>query len=685
MFSVSCSKRTQQIFVGLLITLLIVGVLAWYYVSQHSHLIVLTLGPLELNGKLRQLSIDDDERGRLVIQIGKELTLTSIPIHCDGVGGRMNLCAEWIEDTDDANGMKLSRVRVDFNAIDADARCYNVHWQSVSPFFIPEDCIDFGEDHWYGGTPTYEQRLTLENNHACMQPYITGELWTKQKGYGSVMEKMWMSSKGMVITIMDDIPLQVSMNDDNTHLCIRADRNDDSYMYNNMPGGFPELKYTICDTTNIKQIYKYALSRYIELPKGQPDQGLINFPIWAVKPYFKDIVYNQTDVLNIAEQINDYGFNRSHIILNGKYSSHYGDWDFNPENFPDPRQMMDRLHDLGFRVTAVVSSIVNTDSKNYKYGLLKEKDYWMKYGDGEAPGLVKWWGGLGTVLDFTHERAVSWYRTKLKNLMQMYNIDALLFDGGEASHLPPNYVAHRKRSMENPNRYSEKFVDFASDFGLETQIGVGQRTQAVPLFVRMEEKRSGWGYNNGIKAIIPAALQYGLLGYPYFIPAPIGGNVDSDSSTEVNGLPDRELYIRWLELVTYLPVMEFTTLPWQYDTEVVQIAHNMVKIHETKVAPLVASLIREATQTGVPIIRPLWWISPEDPNALTEDTEFLIGEDLLVAPVLERGQRQRDIYLPEGAWKDELRGEEYEGSRLIRGFGVELDQIATFKKVTPLE
>jgi len=67
------------------------------------------------------------------------------------------------------------------------------------------------------------------------------------------------------------------------------------------------------------------------------------------------------------------------------------------------------------------------------------------------------------------------------------------------------------------------------------------------------------------------------------------------------------------------------------------------------------ALAREATLTGAPIIRPLWWVAPTDPEALSIGDEFLVGDDLLVAPVIVQSARSRDIYLPAGLWRDELR------------------------------
>lgn len=81
---------------------------------------------------------------------------------------------------------------------------------------------------------------------------------------------------------------------------------------------------------------------------------------------------------------------------------------------------------------------------------------------------------------------------------------------------------------------------------------------------------------------------------------------------------------------------------------------------------------------GTPIIRPLWWHDPEDETALTSDSEFLVGDSLLVAPILEKGAQSRDVYLPKGKWKDNLRGQELVGPTLLKDYKTKLSEVATF-------
>lgn len=112
----------------------------------------------------------------------------------------------------------------------------------------------------------------------------------------------------------------------------------------------------------------------------------------------------------------------------------------------------------------------------------------------------------------------------------------------------------------------------------------------------------------------------------------------------------------------------------------VQIALKFTNLHETLVSPRVLELAGEVLDTGDPIIRPLWWIAMEDEAAFKIDSQFLIGEDLMVAPVLEPGKQERDIYLPAGRWKS-YKGEHYDKTPLhLTDYHVDLDEVAYFTR-----
>lgn len=207
------------------------------------------------------------------------------------------------------------------------------------------------------------------------------------------------------------------------------------------------------------------------------------------------------------------------------------------------------------------------------------------------------------------------------------------------------------------------------------EVRVGWKTQHLPVFVRMMDKDSNWTFNNGLKTLIPHALTFSLLGYHFCLPDMIGGNA---YKTEY---PERELFIRWMQANVFLPAIQFSITPWQYDKEVVDICKKMCQIHEDY-ADYIIQLAKECVLTGDPIIRPLWWINPGDDTTLEIDSEFLVGSKILVVPVLDPGATHRDIYFPLGKWKDENSGTIIEGPRWIKRYKAELHVLPYFTNVT---
>lgn len=82
--------------------------------------------------------------------------------------------------------------------------------------------------------------------------------------------------------------------------------------------------------------------------------------------------------------------------------------------------------------------------------------------------------------------------------------------------------------------------------------------QNLPIFYRMLDKGSRWGYDNGLQSLIPSLLQFGILGYPFVLPDMIGGN---------NYKPSPELWVRWMQANTFMPAVQFSIVPWSYDEE----------------------------------------------------------------------------------------------------------------------
>lgn len=194
----------------------------------------------------------------------------------------------------------------------------------------------------------------------------------------------------------------------------------------------------------------------------------------------------------------------------------------------------------------------------------------------------------------------------------------------------------------------------------------------------------------GLQSILPTALAYGVIGYPFIIPGAVGGDyyVPGNDSTILSyhsldqpQLPDQELFVRWYQLSTFLPSMRFSHLPEEYKSDfITDIAKELSALRETIVMPILKKYVKQAITEGKPIIRPLWMLDP-DAASLQIENEFAVGDDLVVAPSLYRGQTKRTIFLPAGQWKDGVDGSDRMGHKWYSSYHVPIDKVAYFIRI----
>jgi alpha-glucosidase (family GH31 glycosyl hydrolase) len=145
------------------------------------------------------------------------------------------------------------------------------------------------------------------------------------------------------------------------------------------------------------------------------------------------------------------------------------------------------------------------------------------------------------------------------------------------------------------------------------------------------------------------------------------------------GWPTAELMIRWTQLNALMPVMQFSITPWQFGEECAELCLRYTKLH-LEFTPLFEQLAKAAAASGEPLVRPVFFLAPDDPAALDCDQQFLLGDDLLAAPVVEKGARKRDIYFPPGVWRNHWTDDIYEGPQTLQDFPAPLDMLPLFHR-----
>jgi alpha-glucosidase (family GH31 glycosyl hydrolase) len=403
--------------------------------------------------------------------------------------------------------------------------------------------------------------------------------------------------------------------------------------------------------------------RRVGLPERIPNECVFKKPIFTTWVEYKQSV-DQEKVMAFAESIKAHDFPCGVVEIDDKWEAHYGDFTFDPSKFPDPKMIVDSLHKMGYLVTLWVYPYFNLESANYSYA--KERNYLVLDPDKDEPAIIRWWNGEAGLLDISNPKALSWYNEKLQTLKELYGFDGFKFDAGDAEAFPlkredgefarPFKIGRTVGNLK-PNQYTDEWLAYIAknQYNL-AEVRVGYLAQKFGLIAREGDKDSRWGLDNGLHAIITHAFNLSINGYPYIMPDMIGGN-QYDQPCE------RELFIRWAEAASLMPIVQYSITPWSYDEEVTAIARRYSLLHLI-LGEYYLKLAKEAKENGEPIISPLILRYPHDKKCATINDQFLVG-DLLVAPVVNKNQDEREVYLPKGEWVDFWTEKELTGPKVV--------------------
>jgi alpha-glucosidase (family GH31 glycosyl hydrolase) len=376
----------------------------------------------------------------------------------------------------------------------------------------------------------------------------------------------------------------------------------------------------------------------------------------------------QADVIAFAEDIVAHGYPHSVMEIDDRWQSVYGNCAWDRTKFPDPQRMIERLHELGFKVTLWVPPFF--DPQSAAFAEAAQRGYLVRHPADGTPVLVRWWQGYGGLIDVSNPDALAWWRGELQRL-QDDGVDGFKFDAGEGNFVPRD---RQTAAPLLPQHYADHYVAWVAKNFAWTEVRCGWRSQRQGILFREWDKWSRWGIDNGLHSVLTQALALSMVGYPFVLPDMIGGNAYGGEE------PDAELLIRWTQISALLPALQFSIPPWVFGAETDAICRQYTQLHE-QLLPYILSAISETLRSGVPLVRPLFWHAPNDQATLTIDDQFLLGPRLLVAPVLQPGQQARDLYLPAGTWRDWWSGAVIEGPRHISQYPAPLERMPLFELV----
>ena len=541
--------------------------------------------------------------------------------------------------------------------------------------------LDSGR-HWYGMGELLHQRWPLEEIALQRSPFLT---WDNGiSGVGNVLEPVWFAATGVTVWVAPGDPdvATVSLNqppaggrvpawEPSLGVLTRGDQRP--YALTDVGGDGrlvlrfrgDRLRVRLLVGEDLRDVHRRFVS-LVGRPVAAPPTRTFSLPTWTTWARYKEAI-DQERCATFVEEIVGAGFPIGTFEIDDKWQTAYGDLTFDPGRFPDPRALIDRLHDQDIEVTAWVVPFIDPVAACADEAVAE--GYVARRPDGE-PHVVTWWHDPAYLLDISDPRAEAWFADRLQRLQHETGLDGWKFDAGEACYLPADAVTAGNMA---PNAYSHAYADFVGRRFPGSDVRTAWRNQRSTLLLREWDKHSEWGVANGLQSIIPQALTFGLIGYPFVLPDMIGGN-------EYGGQrADAEMIVRWTQANALLPAMQFSVAPWDHGPEVAALARAATALH-VAFGPEFQRLAAVALDDGLPIVRPLLLEFPGDREAETIRDEFMLGDRWLVAPVLEPGVRARDVYLPAGRWRDE-EGVGYDGARWARGLPAPLERLPLFELI----
>lgn len=555
---------------------------------------------------------------------------------------------------------------------------------------FPTDCFDIAGNNiqWYGGGITKANDWPLTKGKFDFSPFITGDARAQQ--FSNALSRYFISSNNVGIRVDEKTPLYISMNHSNSNeFCLRA--MNDNFAYVNRLTPYPELTYKICIAKNMQILHKKMTQK--SMYDGLTDSDfkaihtLMEEPVWQIPASSFDQL-TEAVIYNYTEEVIALGYLKpGHILINEFWQKEIGDFILDTERFQTLNATVSLLHKQGFRIVLTVQPFISTDSTSFSEAVHKKLLIYERLSERSIPALTRYKSAPSTgVIDITSNASVIWLDQKLRKIAKDYKIDSFFLDFGTAYNMPHYYQC--SKSLYNPDQYKTIFGEKLEDSIKIWAFSGAISAPKLPSFLSLPPVNASW---EGLQSILPTALAYGVIGFPFIIPGAVGGDyyVPGNDSTILSyhsldqpQLPEQELFVRWFQLSTFMPSIRFSHLPEEYKSDfITDIAKELASLRETIVIPMLKKSINAALHEGKPLLRPLWMLDSEDSHCLAVENEFSIGEDLIVAPTLFRGQTKRNIYLPNGVWKDGMDGSMRKGQRWLHNYHVSLDKVAHFLRM----
>ncbi len=407
---------------------------------------------------------------------------------------------------------------------------------------------------------------------------------------------------------------------------------------------------------------KSVLTAYTSIT-GRPQ----NPPLWTFGPWI-NALQGIDSVLQMADKIRTEEIPASALWVFDEmdepdnlgwpfwFSSYYG----------DPRAFADSVHAKGFKILGYVHSYVRermlpypTLSPAYQKGVSEKL---LVTGADGLPSGPRFEPVRTGYIDFTNPLAVDWWQKMITSAVRDQTFDGWMEDFGEWIADTDSFAAGKGTTLSElyPLLYHKITLRIAQNLNPNvapfSRSGSPGSQQFSPVLWGADQQHN-WSRDYGLPSVVTAGITAGLAGFSTW-----GPDILSDGDS-------KELWLRWAEFGALTPVMrdhvwskpQYSVNLWS-DAETQALFKKYAVLHSA-LLPYFATYAAEAHRTGVPIIRHTMLEYPQDPRSYGAEYQYLLGDHLLVAPVIEQGATTRKLYLPQGEWVDYWSGQRYAGGK----------------------
>lgn len=579
-----------------------------------------------------------------------------------------HVCLSWT-----AHDTTLCISQISSTGFDADVSRFDVTWSFTSSGSadVPEDCMFFGngvmgQPVWYDTMqyvvwPKLLGSYCEEINHN----YAPTAKRAVDIG-GTVVEPLWISSQGVALraSLRNHIKTCMKLCRDASlsKLCLKSETQNSKTV--------SEMSYSVYFEQNLTKLHSHVISSIAKeaeilnnqsaYPPSNTNKSirercspLLHKPLWNIamsKDGYKDQNSTAKD-LEFISKIGGTGFVSGICNVYQRIGDYTLNDDMNMDTFVAAMQKMN------LSVMLPTSPFLNYDSQNFKEAV--DKGYILENSGEQSPvlinaGSMKCKSAYPGIVDFTNTEASHWFAQKMGDGMKNYTIDFLQLMYGQSSWLPNQYRS--RKELSNPGLFSTLYTQTADLISPCPLTDIAYASQNRHQIVLLKP-------TSGLEETLKMALASGLAGYPLFIPN-LPFKLD-----EVHMLPTTNLtdgFIRWIQLVSFFPVMH---IPWDFkvmsdrklDVELLMgmIQKCLLVRNGDIVGDAIKKALNRAGQDRSLFLSPMWMAPGVPGHSETEysverifliDNQFMIGRDLIVAPILQMGARHRDMFLPKGVW-----------------------------------